>query len=70
MTEKRWELCLTKVEPGEAPFDVAVRMMTMLRGSDPAEFEHLRQFDTPEKIDAEIARLEAERKANRAGPER
>lgn len=59
-------LNLTKVEPGEPAIDVAIRMMSMLRGTDPSVLEHLRKFDTPEKIDAEIARFEAERKGKRA----
>lgn len=59
MVEKRWDLFLSD---GSDLFKFAAPVV----GKDVSELEHLRKFDTPEKIDAEIARLEAERKAKRA----
>lgn len=61
MSEKRWTRAMSEGGPERSATDMAIEVGAALLGKAPGEFEHLRQFDTPEKIDAEIARLEAER---------
>lgn len=57
--DKPWNLTLSD---GSDPLAFAAAVM----GKHVSELEHLRRFDTPEKVKAEIARLESERKAKRA----
>lgn len=59
MAEKRWDLFLSD---GSDLFEFGALVV----GKHVSELEHLRKFDTREKLEAELERLRAERKGKRA----